>query len=214
MTARLGLGDAYHCCLRATNRNLRKLFTQTSEIPLLLFPLSFLKSRNRIQAVLSEQHAEAGGHAMIRITVKTTRSAMFCLAAACFASAAQADITGGAGVSASVSDALLASTRAANFQHSVVANLSGVAPATAVPVNATNTTTTVANNVRLWDEVIPPAPAPKPTQATMRLPGQPAPAVSMSSYSPNSPSSLASGLQTTSLKVNASAGRLPAGISH
>ncbi|VVD83870.1 hypothetical protein [Pandoraea fibrosis] len=180
------------------------------------FPLSFLKSRNRIQAVLGGQHAEAGGHAMIRITIKTTRTAMLCLATACFASAAQADITGVAGVPAIVSDALLASTRAANLQPSVVANLSGITRAGVAPINATNTanaTTTIANNVRLWDEVIPPAPAPKPTQATMMSPGQPPSAVTAASYSSNSPSSLASGLQPASLKVNASAGRIPVGIS-
>lgn len=153
---------------------------------------------------------------MIRINVKTTRTAMFCLVTACFATAAQADITGVAGVPASVSDALLASTRAANLQQSVVANLSGIAPAMVAPVNATNTAnsaTTVANNVRLWDEVIPPAPAPKPTQATMTLPGQPAPVVTAASHASNSASPLTAGLQTTSLKVSTSVGRVLAGVS-
>ncbi|VVD81674.1 hypothetical protein PHO31112_01135 [Pandoraea horticolens] len=213
MAAGSPLGNADHCCLSATNRNLRKLFTQFSEIPLLLFSLSFLKSRNRIQAVLGGQHAEAGGHAMFKITVKTMRSATFSLAAACFASAAQADITGIAGVPVAVSDMLLASTRAANLQQSVVANLSGTAPVVVAPVNATTTT---ANNVRLWDEVIPPAPAPKPTQASATFPAQPHPAVTASAYSansPNSPPSLASGLQTTSLKGNANVGRVPVGIA-
>ncbi|VVE87972.1 hypothetical protein [Pandoraea bronchicola] len=146
---------------------------------------------------------------MFKITVKTTRSAMFCLAAAGFASTAQADITGAAGVPVAVSDALLASTRAANLQQSVVANLSGATPAVIAPVHATNT---ASNSVRLWDEVIPPAPAPKPTQASMTSPGQLQPAFAVSSYSPYSPASQSSGMQTTSLKVNASIGRVPTGM--
>lgn len=144
---------------------------------------------------------------MFKITVNTTRSAMFCLAAACFASAAQADVTGIAGVPIAVSDALLASTRAANLQKSVVANLSGAAPAVIAPVNAT---TVASNGVRLWDEVIPPAPAPKPTQASMTSPGQMRTTVATSNYSPPS---LTSGMQTTSLKVNASVSRMPSGMA-
>ncbi|MDM8359608.1 hypothetical protein [Pandoraea communis] len=148
---------------------------------------------------------------MFKITVKTMRSTTFSLVAACFAGAAQADMTGIAGAPVPVSDMLLASTRAANLQQSVVANLSGATPVVVVPVNATITTTT-ANNVRLWDEVIPPAPAPKPTQASATLPVQPRLAVTASAYSPNSLPSLAPGLQTTSLKVNVSVGRVPVGI--
>lgn len=147
---------------------------------------------------------------MFKITVKTMRSATFSLVAACSAGAAQADMSGLAGAPVAVSDMLLASTRAVNLQQNVVANLSGTPPAVVVPVN---TTTTTANNVRLWDEVIPPAPAPKPTQASATLPAQPRPAVTASAHSPNSPPSLSPGLQTTSLKVNAGVGRVPVGIS-
>ncbi|VVD89300.1 hypothetical protein [Pandoraea anhela] len=114
---------------------------------------------------------------MFKITVSTTRSALFCLTAACLANAAHADVgsaggiggaTGGisgAGVPTAVSDALLASTHAANLQRSIVTRIGGTGPAAIAPVHATAITT--ANNVRLWDEVIPPAPSPKPTQASL-----------------------------------------------
>ncbi len=145
---------------------------------------------------------EAGGHAMLRINVKTTRSAMFCVAAACFAGSAQADIIGIGVPNAAVSDALLATTQAANLQRSLVTNLSGTAPAAIAPVNSTVTT---ANNVRLWDEVIPPAPAPKPTQASTTSPGQPRTTFAVAQYPAPS---LSSGMQTISLKVNASTVRI------
>jgi hypothetical protein len=148
---------------------------------------------------------------MFKITVNTTRSAMLCLATACFANTAQADITG---IPGAVSDALLASTRAANLQQSVVANLSGAAPAGIAPVNATNL---ASSSVRLWDEVIPPAPAPKPTQASMISPNQPRTTVATSAYAPyssNASPALASGMQTTSLKANASVSRMPSGMAH
>ncbi|AKM31948.1 hypothetical protein AB870_20330 [Pandoraea faecigallinarum] len=143
---------------------------------------------------------------MFKITVSTTRSAMFCLAAACYASCAQADVggIGGGAVAATVSDTLLASAHAANLQRSIVTSLGSTAPGAVVPVHAT---TSVANTVRLWDEVIPPAPSPKPTQAAAPAPTQPRTAVAVSQLPPT-----ASTLATASIKVNVSATvtRMPA----
>ncbi|WP_147284517.1 hypothetical protein [Pandoraea pulmonicola] len=148
---------------------------------------------------------------MFKITVNTTRSAMFCLASACLASSAHAELTTTGGVPVAVSDALLATTHAANLQRGLVGNLGGVAPATVAPVNATQT---VANNVRLWDEVIPPAPSPKPTQASLTLPSQPRTAAV--SPTPVQVGTAAS-LQTTSLRVsnvnNAATARMHAGFA-
>jgi hypothetical protein len=177
MLASPQLAEPHPCCLSATNRNLRKLFTQFSVIPLLLFPFPFSNRAIEYKSLIG-QFAQAGGHAMFKITVSTTRSATLCLAAACFASAAQADVMGatslggiGGAIPATVSDTLLASTRAANLQQSLVTRIGNAGQVTIAPVNAT---TTVANNVRLWDEVIPPAPSPKPTQAAAPASAQPA----------------------------------------
>jgi hypothetical protein len=154
---------------------------------------------------------EAGGHAMFKITVNTTRSAMFCLASACLASSAHADLTATGGAPVAVSDAWLAATHAVNLQRSLVGNLGGVAPATIAPVNATQT---VANNVRLWDEVIPPAPSPKPTQASLTLPAHPR--TTAANPAPVQVGT-AAGLQTTSLRINninnATTVRTPAGFA-
>lgn len=133
---------------------------------------------------------------MFNISVSTTRSAVFCLAAACFASTAQADIVGVGGMPATVSDALLASTHAANISRSLVTSLGNAGPTTIAPVNST---ATVANNVRLWDEVIPPAPSPKPTQASLPATAQPRTTMAASSMPQTT-----SGMMATNLKVNAS----------
>lgn len=132
---------------------------------------------------------------MFKISVSTTRSAVFCLAAACFASTAQADVIGVGGMPATVSDALLASTHAANISRSLVTSIGSAGPTTIAPVNST----TVANNVRLWDEVIPPAPSPKPTQASLPATAQPRTTMAVSS-TPQT----AVGMMATNLKVNAS----------
>lgn len=153
---------------------------------------------------------EAGGHAMFKFTINATRSAMFCLAGACFASSAHADLASAGGLPVAVSDALLASTHAANLQHGLIGNLGnlgGAAPATVAPVNAPQP---LANNVRLWDEVIPPAPSPKPTQASLALPGQPRTAAVNPAPAPVG---TAAGLQTTSLRITTGAGRTPAGFA-
>ncbi|VVE67679.1 hypothetical protein PAN31117_02684 [Pandoraea anapnoica] len=132
---------------------------------------------------------------MFKISVSTTRSAVFCLAAACFASTAQADVVGVGGMPATVSDALLASTHAANISRSLVTSIGNAGPTTIAPVNST----TVANNVRLWDEVIPPAPSPKPTQASLPATAQPRTTIAVSSMSQTT-----TGMMATNLKVNAS----------
>ncbi|VVE82022.1 hypothetical protein [Pandoraea sputorum] len=132
---------------------------------------------------------------MFNISVSTTRSAVFCLAAACFASTAQADVIGVGGMPATVSDALLASTHAANISRSLVTSIGSAGPTTIAPVNST----TVANNVRLWDEVIPPAPSPKPTQASLPATAQPRTTMAASS----TPQTTV-GMMATNLKVNAS----------
>ncbi|AJC17485.1 hypothetical protein [Pandoraea sputorum] len=132
---------------------------------------------------------------MFKISVSTTRSAVFCLAAACFASTAQADVIGVGGMPATVSDALLASTHAANISRSLVTSIGSAGPTTIAPVNST----TVANNVRLWDEVIPPAPSPKPTQASLPATAQPRTTMAVSS----TPQTTV-GMMATNLKVNAS----------
>ncbi|MGR9585217.1 hypothetical protein [Pandoraea sputorum] len=132
---------------------------------------------------------------MFKISVSTTRSAVFCLAAACFASTAQADVIGVGGMPATVSDALLASTHAANISRSLVTSIGSAGPTTIAPVNST----TVANNVRLWDEVIPPAPSPKPTQASLPATAQPRTTMAVSS----TPQPTV-GMMATNLKVNAS----------
>lgn len=125
--------------------------------------------------------------------VNTTRTAMFCVVVACFAAPVYADSFDVGVVPVAVSDALLNSTRATNAQRTlVVTNLPGAAPSAIAPL----TTTTVANNVRLWDEVIPPAPSPKPTQASTSMPRT----VVASSQS---------NLQSTSLNVGASSSRMP-----
>lgn len=145
---------------------------------------------------------------MFKITVSTTRSAMFCLVAACFASiasTAQADVIGAVAIGsapAAVNDALLSSARAANLQPSIVTNVGSPGPAAIVPANAPITT---ANGVRLWDEVIPPAPAPKPAQASLSSPGQPRATLAVSQI----PQTSSPGLMTTSFKVNASAAHMP-----
>ncbi|AJP57207.1 hypothetical protein UC34_09740 [Pandoraea vervacti] len=144
---------------------------------------------------------------MFKITVSTTRSATLCLAAVCFASAAQADIMGAArlggiagdAMPATVSDALLASARAANLQQSLVTRMGNAAQVTIAPVNAT---TTVANNVRLWDEVIPPAPSPKPTQAAAPASAQPA-ALARTSVAVAQMPTTTPAMMQTSVKVNA-----------
>lgn len=132
---------------------------------------------------------------MFKISVSTTRSAVFCLATACFASTAQADVIGVGGMPATVSDALLASTHAANISRSLVTSIGSAGPTTIAPVNST----TVANNVRLWDEVIPPAPSPKPTQASLPATAQPRTTMAVSS----TPQPTV-GMMATNLKVNAS----------
>ncbi|BET09321.1 hypothetical protein [Pandoraea sputorum] len=132
---------------------------------------------------------------MFKISVSTTRSAVFCLAAACFASTAQADVIGVGGMPATVSDALLASTHAANISRSLVTSIGSAGPTTIAPVNST----TVANDVRLWDEVIPPAPSPKPTQASLPATAQPRTTMAVSS----TPQPTV-GMMATNLKVNAS----------
>ncbi|WP_331693358.1 hypothetical protein [Pandoraea sputorum] len=132
---------------------------------------------------------------MFKISVSTTRSAVFCLAAACFASTAQADVIGVGGMPATVSDALLASTHAANISRSLVTSIGSAGPTTIAPVNST----TVANNVRLWDEVIPPAPSPKPTQASLPATAQPRTTMAVSS----TPQTTV-GMMATNFKVNAS----------
>lgn len=140
---------------------------------------------------------------MFKITVSTTHSAMFCLVAVCFAGTAQADMIGAVGIGnapAAVSDALLASTRAVNLPSGVVTNIGGARAATVAPVNAT----TVANNVRLWDEVIPPAPSPKPTQVSLTLP-QPATMVA----APQRPQMASPGIMAVSLKTNVGAPPMP-----
>ncbi|WP_150610618.1 hypothetical protein [Pandoraea cepalis] len=198
------LTNAAPCGLCATNRNLRKLFTQFSNIPLLLFSLPFLESRHKIQRVLRGQSLEAGGHAMNqKISVKMTCVAMGCLVAACFAISAQAQSADMRGVPVAVSDALLASTRAANLQHSIVANVPGIAPVAIAPGHAVAAT---ANNVRLWDEVVPPAPLPKPTQASISVPDGPRMIAAISHVSPPA---LAAGMQPTRLSVNAGVGHMP-----
>ncbi|WAL84543.1 hypothetical protein OYT13_09000 [Pandoraea sp. XJJ-1] len=198
------LTNAAPCCLRATNRNLRKLFTQFSNIPLLLFSLPFLESRHKIQRVLGGQSLEAGGHTMNKkISVKMTCVAMGCLVAACVAVSAQAQAVDMRGVPVAVSDALLASTRAANLQHSIVANVPGIAPVAIAPAH---TVAQTANNVRLWDEVVPPAPLPKPTQASISLPNGPRMIAAISHVSPPA---LSAGMQPTRLSVNAGVGAMP-----
>lgn len=144
---------------------------------------------------------------MDRISVKTTRRALCCLAAACFAITARAETIGVGAMPIAVSDALLASTRAANLPRDIVAHIPGAVPAAIAPVNAT---TTAANNVRLWDEVIPPAPSPKPTQASMSLPG---PLPMTATVSHFSPPVLASGMRETSLKFNVNLGRMSFGAA-
>ncbi|VVE45688.1 hypothetical protein PMO31116_04352 [Pandoraea morbifera] len=139
---------------------------------------------------------------MFKITVVSTRSAMFCLACACIASSAQADVTGAGIPNIAVSDALLATTRAANLQQSVVAHLSGAKPTALAPVNSTLTT---ANNVRLWDEVVPPAPSPKPTQASNAPQGQLRTTVAIAQPPTRQ---FAPGMQATSFKVDASTVRV------
>ncbi|MFK0375489.1 hypothetical protein [Pandoraea sp. NPDC090278] len=131
---------------------------------------------------------------MFKISVSTTRRAVFCLAAACFASTAQADIVGIGGMPATVSDALLASTHAANVSRSLVTSIGSAGPTTIAPVNST----TVANNVRLWDEVIPPAPSPKPTQASLPATAQPRTTIAVSSMPQTT------GMMATNFKINAS----------
>ncbi|WP_087722812.1 hypothetical protein [Pandoraea sp. PE-S2T-3] len=124
-----------------------------------------------------------------------TRTAMFCVAVACITTPAYADSLDVGAVPAAVSDALLNSTRATNAQRTlVVSNVPGGAASAIAPVNATMTT---ANNVRLWDEVIPPVPSPKPTQA------------STSNLPRTVVASAQSNLQRTSLNINATSSRLP-----
>lgn len=147
---------------------------------------------------------------MFKITVSTTRSAMFCLAAACFASTAHADVIGAGAIGslpATVSDALLAGART-NLQRSIVTSIGSAAPTAIAPVQST---TTVANNVRLWDEVIPPAPAPKPTQAAMPASAQTRTTVAVAQPMPQT----ASGMMATSYKINAGAAmsRMPVGAA-
>jgi hypothetical protein len=50
MATGLNLANTAFCSLWTTNRNLRNLFTQFSDIPLLLFSLPFLETRHKIQA--------------------------------------------------------------------------------------------------------------------------------------------------------------------
>ncbi|WP_150678646.1 hypothetical protein [Pandoraea pneumonica] len=130
---------------------------------------------------------------MSYISVSTTRTAMFCVAVACFTAPVHADSFDVSAVPVAVSDALLNSTRATNAQRALVTSLPGAAPSAIAPLTAT----TVANNVRLWDEVIPPAPSPKPTQASTS--GMPRTVVASSQ----------SNLQSTSLNVSASSSRMP-----
>ncbi|VVE40420.1 hypothetical protein PCE31106_04105 [Pandoraea cepalis] len=147
---------------------------------------------------------EAGGHTMNKkISVKMTCVAMGCLVAACVAVSAQAQAVDMRGVPVAVSDALLASTRAANLQHSIVANVPGIAPVAIAPAH---TVAQTANNVRLWDEVVPPAPLPKPTQASISLPNGPRMIAAISHVSPPA---LSAGMQPTRLSVNAGVGAMP-----
>lgn len=139
---------------------------------------------------------------MFNFSVVSTRSAMFCMACACIASSAQADVTGAGIPNIAVSDALLATTRAANLQQSVVAHLPGATPTALAPVSSTLTT---ANNVRLWDEVIPPAPSPKPTQASSAPQGQLRTTVAIAQPSTHP---IAAGLLATSFTLNASTVRV------
>lgn len=142
-----------------------------------------------------------------KVSVKMTCVAMGCLVAACFAVSAQAQAVDMRGVPVSVSDALLASTRAANLQHSIVANVPGIAPVVIAPAH---TVAATANNVRLWDEVVPPAPLPKPTQASISLPDGPRMIAAVSHVAPPA---LTAGLQPTRLSVNAGVGRMPPRLS-
>ncbi|UVA81477.1 hypothetical protein [Pandoraea commovens] len=133
---------------------------------------------------------------MFKISVSTTRSAVFCLAAACFVSTAQADVIGVGSMPATVSDALLASTHAANVARSLVTSIGNAGPNTIAPVNST---TAAANHVRLWDEVIPPAPSPKPTQASLPATAQPRTTINISSMP-----QMSAGMMATNFKINAS----------
>ncbi|MCI3204669.1 MULTISPECIES: hypothetical protein [Pandoraea] len=145
---------------------------------------------------------------MFKITVSTTRRAIFCVAAACIANTAQADVNGlgsiGGAVPVAVSDALLASTHAANLQRSLVTSIGNAAPAALAPAHSTTIST--ANNVRLWDEVIPPAPSPKPTQASLPPSAQPRTIVAVSASQPMPQVQQApSTMMATSFKANAGA---------
>ncbi|VVE41163.1 hypothetical protein PSO31014_04138 [Pandoraea soli] len=142
-----------------------------------------------------------------KVSVKMTCVAMGCLVAACFAVSAQAQAVDMRGVPVSVSDALLASTRAANLQHSIVAKVPGIAPVVIAPAH---TVAATGNNVRLWDEVVPPAPLPKPTQASISLPDGPRMIAAVSHVAPPA---LAAGLLPTRLSVNAGVGRMPPRLS-
>lgn len=150
---------------------------------------------------------------MKNFTVKTTCVAAGCLLVACFAMTAQAETTALGGVPVGVNDALLASTRAVNLRQSIVANIPGTGAGAVVPLHAALAT---ANNVRLWDEVVPPMPLPTPTQVSMALPDAPhmtATTSRMPQMSHVSPPALASGMQPTTLSVNAGVGRIPTRLS-
>lgn len=203
MAASPGSPDSDRCCLCATNRDLRKSITEFSGFRyyFFLFPFS-----NRAIEYKQCWEDGAGGHAMFKITINASRTAIACLAGACFASPAHAELTGAGGMPVVVSDALLATTRAANLHGGLVGNVGGAPSVGIAPVNATPTS---ANNVRLWDEVIPPAPSPKPTQASLTVPGQPR-TLAVSALSAQV--GAAAGMQSTSLRVNTNSGRMPPGF--
>ncbi|WP_150612310.1 hypothetical protein [Pandoraea terrigena] len=142
---------------------------------------------------------------MKMFTVKTTRVAIVCLVTASFTITAQAEITVIGSIPVGVSDALLSSTRAANLQQSIVAFAPGTGAGAVAPLHATVTT---ANNVRLWDEVIPPTPLPKPTQASMSLPDAPRMIAVVSQIPHASLPALTAGFRPAQLSLNLGVGRI------
>ncbi|VVD98726.1 hypothetical protein PTE30175_01946 [Pandoraea terrae] len=97
---------------------------------------------------------DAGGLAMSNTITHLIRSAMYCLPGLLMPATAHADITAPTMLPAQpISDAALSTMRATHGQS-----------ATVVAMPAAPTMQLSA--VRLWDEIIPPVPAPKPQQNT------------------------------------------------
>lgn len=124
---------------------------------------------------------------MSKMIVKMTRWTMLALGPAWFAVTAHADVVGvplaGQALVAVIPDSstiplgdpALAAMRATNSVPALATSLAPSPPLNAAGASVSSATVvqlnTIVTAVRLWDEVIPPAPAPKPVQSAAQSAG-------------------------------------------